>query len=119
MPTKSVPIKLSDGKERELRLDYNALCRAERALNVFGIDIGKALAGSVGLSALRAILWAGLSHEDKTLTEEKVGELIDLAELPYIGQKIAEAFAAAFPAEAASKKEGGPTPGKSGTSGNT
>ena len=118
MPTKSIPIVLGDGKQRQLRLGFNALCRIEQALRISGSDIAKALAGSVSLSVIRTILWAGLSHEDTSLTEEAVGELIDLAQLTYIGQKIAEAVEAAFPAEAASKKEDGPTPGKSGASEN-
>jgi len=46
---------------------------------------------------LRTILYAGLCHEDKELTPEKVGELIDdYSNIAAIGEKLGEAFNVAF-----------------------
>jgi hypothetical protein len=46
---------------------------------------------------LRTILFAGLCHEDKELTPEKVGELIDdYSDIGTIAQKLGEAFTVAF-----------------------
>jgi hypothetical protein len=50
--------------------------------------------------------WACLLHEDKTLTIEKVTELIDAAGPEYITERLSEAVKAAFPkATAKGKKE--------------
>jgi hypothetical protein len=46
---------------------------------------------------LRTILFAGLYYEDKNLTPEKVGELIDeYSDIGTIATKLAEAFTIAF-----------------------
>lgn len=122
MPVKSVPIVLSDGKERELRFDYNALVRLEDELGFSVSEIGKLMAGTGSLKQIRAILWAALSHADKALNVEEVGALIDLAKLGEIAGKIAEAFQGAFPVEEEPKKGSGPNPEKSespGTGENT
>lgn len=55
---------------------------------------------------LRAILWAGLLHQDRTLTVEAVGELMEFvpgedysAKSNYIFWKVMEAWAATKPSE--------------------
>lgn len=77
-------------KPRRIRFDTNALCEVEEYLKkpLSSIDYQKEL----GIKELRLLLWIGLKHEDKTLTLQKVGELMDLADYGEIGAKIAEAL---------------------------
>lgn len=74
-------------KERVLFFNLNALC----ALEEMGVDIAH-LGESVKMSQIRAILWAGLTHEDAALTIEEVGNLITMENL----QEVSEAITAAF-----------------------
>ena len=69
---KSVTIELD--KARNLRYGINALVTVEE---LTGKPLTRLDLESVSIKDLRAILYAGLCHEDKTLTPEKVGELID------------------------------------------
>ena len=72
------------GKTRHLRFDFNAAALAEQEMSRFWgkkttIDsvreeLGKRL---VSTADLRALLWAGLYHEDITLTIEAVGKMIE------------------------------------------
>jgi len=70
----SVPFGLFD-RERRLRFDVNALCDIEDAL---GESVGTAFTdGKAGIKTLRTLLWAGLKWEDRTLTPQKVGDLLN------------------------------------------
>ncbi len=60
-------------KPRRIRFDTNALCDAEEAL---GVGIGAMLNQQVGFRVIRALLWAGLKWEDRGLTLERTGTLI-------------------------------------------
>ena len=69
-------ITLSDGVEREVRFTLNAMAELEDRYGSVE-DAFKALdAGSI--KAARFILWAGLMHSDEGLTEQQVGNLIDM-----------------------------------------
>lgn len=65
---KTVLIELD--KARNLRLGSNQFAM----LQDLGIDLN---AGNTGFRELRAILYVGLSWEDKNLTLEQVGDLMD------------------------------------------
>lgn len=60
-------------KPRRIRFDTNALCDAEEAL---GVGIGAMLNQQVGFRVIRALLWAGLRWEDRGLTLERTGVLM-------------------------------------------
>ena len=93
----SVNIELG-GKTRQLRYDFNALVALEDELNISIQDIGKLLGGAVKLRDLRAILWAGLIHDDATLTPKAVGAMINgVKEMADLGKAIRAAIEAAFP----------------------
>lgn len=67
------------GKERHLRLDFNALVALEDKL-------GRSLLGDDGLQIhslreIRALLWACMLHEDPDVTEEEVGSWINAGEI--------------------------------------
>lgn len=79
MATKPVTLELG-GKTRSLKYTLWAVGEiGERLaiklrLNHLDEDL---MATPLPLRALTTILWAGLIHEDKTLTEEQVGEWVD------------------------------------------
>ncbi len=89
---KSVTIELD--KARNLRYGINALCTIEEIINkpITTLDLN-----NLSMKELRAILYAGLVHEDKSLTEESVGSLIDdYTNISDISTKLGEAFTLAF-----------------------
>ena len=89
---KSVTIELD--KARNLRYGINALCTIEELIGkpITTLDLNK-----LTMVELRAILFAGLVHEDKSLTQEKVGSLIDdYTNISDISAKLGEAFTLAF-----------------------
>jgi len=75
-------------KQRNIRLNTNALVKVEevlgRAISEFGT--------SFGIREIRAMLWAGLLHEDKSLTLDNIGDLIDEAGFEYVAEKVGEAI---------------------------
>jgi hypothetical protein len=73
-----VPIELG-GRSRRLRFDMNALSDLETAL---GRSVAEVLSGdgqSLGFAAMRALVWAGLKHEDRGLTLERAGSMMQQA----------------------------------------
>ena len=98
MPVQSIPIELGK-KTYHLRLGTNALA----VLNEKGISLSdlseKKLTGLEAIPIFRTIFWAGLLHEDKELTLEMAGDLMDEApSFMFIAEKMIEAMTAAFPA---------------------
>lgn len=89
---KGVLIKLD--KERTLRYGINALARIEDTIGkpIMGLDLEH-----LGIKELLAIVHAGLYHEDKTLTVEQVGDLIDdYSDINEIAEKLGAALTEAF-----------------------
>ncbi len=63
------------GKQRRLRLDFDALCKAEDALggrNMVDLETWRKL----NAHEYRALTWACLVHEDPQLTVEQVGPMM-------------------------------------------
>ena len=92
---RSVPITLLDGKIRHIYLGFNALTTLVEKL---GVDIMNAQAtiattkGPEMLKTIRSILWAGLIHEDETLTIKDAGDLIDFAKIDEIATAVLKAL---------------------------
>jgi hypothetical protein len=105
MPAISVPIELG-GATRHLRYSFNALCLLEDTLGLPIADIGAALAGSVKLGTVRALLYAGLSDEDDALTLKDVGDLLESNRLGEYAEAIRKAFEGAFASESGDEKKG-------------
>ena len=94
MSKKLVEIKLD--KKRYLQAGINAIIRME-------IEIGRPiteLSDNVKLADLRTMLYCLLVSQDKKLTQEKVGELMDIAieehGMEYLSEKITEAMTASL-----------------------
>ena len=81
-------------KIRNLRYGMNALVTVEEltAKSITKLDLE-----NISMKDLRTILYAGLCHEDRALTPEKVGDLIDeYGNISEIAGKLGEAFTLAF-----------------------
>ena len=92
MAKKFVPIQLD--KVRNLRLGMTALIQLEKKLGrpMASIDYDK-----IKYEEIAAILWAALLHEDKSLTIDKVAELIDeYSDIPTAIQAMGEAMTESF-----------------------
>jgi hypothetical protein len=110
MPTQSIPIELG-GKTRHIRFTFNALVALEEELGIPISEIGNILSGSVSLTNLRRLVWAGLIHEDEELTQKQVGDMLSPDIIFMIAEKLAKAFEAAFPSEEENPKKAGSSQG--------
>ena len=81
-------------KPRTLRYGINAMIVVE---DMVGVPITKLDLESISMKDLRSIMYAGLVHEDKSLTPESVGGLIDeYSNIEIMAEKLGEAFELAF-----------------------
>jgi phenylpropionate dioxygenase-like ring-hydroxylating dioxygenase large terminal subunit len=89
--SKTVKITLNDGVERSIKFTLNALAELEDMFGSVQAAFDK-LEKENSMKALRAILWAGFLHEDASLTEQQVGNLIDLAYMQELVASLNTAF---------------------------
>ena len=93
-------ITLNDGVEREIKFTLNAMAELEDKYGSVEAAFKKLDEGSI--KAARFILWAGFLHlEDDRLTEQKVGNLIDMECL----QSIMESMSAALGEDTPDQKD--------------
>lgn len=90
---KTVPIMLD--KERHLKFDLNAFAELEEAYGNIEEALKAMEKGSI--KALRAVLWAGLIHEDENLTQKDVGALIGLTDLEDLAKSLSTAMQSHLP----------------------
>lgn len=95
---KTAKITLSDGVEREMKFTLNAMAELEDRYG--SIDAAFEALNNNSIKAVRLVLWAGLMHLDEGLTEQQVGNLIDVTDMQGIVEAMAEAFGANLPEEA-------------------
>lgn len=74
--TRVKTITLNDGVKREIKFTLNALAEIEDKYG--SVDAGFAKLNEGSAKVARFILWAGLLHNEENLTEQQVGNLIDL-----------------------------------------
>jgi hypothetical protein len=60
-------------KRRSLRFDLNALADFEQEV---GMGIAQLMQTKAIFATTRALLWAGLKHQDRGLTVDRIGDLI-------------------------------------------
>jgi len=91
------PIKLD--KVRNLRYGMVALDLIEQSL---GMSIQSLDLDNLTMRQLGTVIWAGLYHEDKNLTVEKVMELVDeYSNIVEVVEIMSQAFQKAFSGKAA------------------
>lgn len=83
-------ITLSDGVEREIRYTLNAMAEMEDKYGSVQAAFEELDKGS--MKAARFILWAGLLHNDEGLTEQQVGNLIDIKCMSDLMESMADAM---------------------------
>lgn len=88
-------ITINLDKERHLRFDLNAFALLEEKYGSVDEALKKVEQGSI--IALRYMLWAGLVHEDPSLTVEEVGSMFDVKNLNEVSKQLFEAVGAAMP----------------------
>lgn len=91
--TKLIPVMLD--RERHLKFDLNAFAELEDLYGDINTAFEAMQKGSI--KAIRAMLWAGLVHEDKDLTLEKVGEMVHLGNVNEVMNAITQAISEAMP----------------------
>lgn len=84
---RTVPIQLD--RARNLKYDLNAYVVLQER---HGINMFEPTERAESPVMVRAILWAGLVHEDPTLTLERVGEWVDLGNYAEVSRCLAEAM---------------------------
>lgn len=82
-------------KERHLKFDLNAFAELEGIYGDFQTAMEAMSNGSI--KAVRAMLWAGLVHEDENLTIKDVGSMIDMSNIGYVVETISKAVSEAMP----------------------
>lgn len=88
-------ITLSDGIEREIKFTLNAMAEMEDRYGSVEAAFEQLDKGSI--KASRFVLWTGLMHEG--LSEQQVGELIDVKCLRGIMETVSNALQNDMPAE--------------------
>jgi len=95
------PIQLD--KMRNFRYGMKAISLIEKKL---GKPIGKVDMENLTMEDAAVMIWAGLVHEDKDLTPEKVMDLVDeYSDVQTVLETMGKAFQGAFNQGKAEKKE--------------
>lgn len=81
------------GEVRRLKYDLNALAELEDAL---GYPVTQLRDDRIGVRELRALVWAGLLHEEPKLTLKAAGSMIELDRIEEITKAVTEALERAF-----------------------
>ena len=88
-------VQIELDRQRTVLYDLNAYCLMEENAG------GKFLSGidwnQIGARDLRLLLWAGLVHEDPSLTAADVGKMIDMARVPEIMDRVQQALTNSVP----------------------
>ena len=103
---KSIVVPLVLDKPRTIKFDLNAFAELEEKYGSMEKAFSAMRSGSI--KAARTLLWAGLLHEDESLTERKVGSLVTLENLNAVMDGITEALTEALPQDEATAQEGMP-----------
>lgn len=93
--SKAVKITLTDGVERTIKFTLNAMAELEDRYG--SVEEAFKQLDNNSIKAVRCILWAGLIHEDPDLTEQQVGNLIDIQYMQELMTSLGEAFDADMP----------------------
>lgn len=88
---KGVKVNIGD-KERTLKFPIMSLIKLKKEFGIQLSDLQDEKKAQ-DLETILAIIYSGLIHEDKELTFEELGYMIEINELPEIAEKLSEAFA--------------------------
>lgn len=89
MGIKKVTVTLD--KERNLAFPLMSLVRLKKEYGLSLQDLSDQEKAQ-DIENIVKVIWAGLIHEDRELTVDDVGYMIDIAELPALSEKISLMF---------------------------
>lgn len=89
------PIPIVLDKPRTIVFDLNSFAELEEKYGDIQEVMDNMASGSI--KALRLLLWAGLIHEQETLTPKDVGRLITFGDVPALTEMIEMALASSRP----------------------
>ena len=92
-----VMITLTDGIERELKFTLNSMAELEDRYGSVEEAFNKL--ESQSFKAIRFIIWAGLLSNKPMLSEEQVGDLLDMVSITEISSKLGQALGQDLPSE--------------------
>lgn len=87
---KGVKVTIGE-KERTLKFPLMAIIKLDKDFGVKLTDLQDEEKAQ-DLETILAIIYSGLIHEDKDLSYEELGYMIEINELPHIAEKLSEAF---------------------------
>ena len=88
-------VEITLDKKRHLLFGLNALCDLEDEFGNVNAAFKQISSGS--MKGIRKLLHIGLVHEDEELTEKKVGNLVTIADIAEVSQKITMAMTQGLP----------------------
>ncbi len=91
------PVAINLDRKRHLVYDLNAFVSLEEEGTYESINQAFEDLQRGRIKAIRALLWAGLVHEDENLTVKDVGSLVTFGKLDEIVEKITKAIDASIP----------------------
>lgn len=94
---KTTKITLSDGVSREIKFTLNAMAELEDRYG--SVDAAFKALEANSMKAVRCVLWAALLHTEEGLTEQQVGNLIDIQCMEQIMDSMSEAMQNDLPPE--------------------
>jgi len=114
----AIPVTLD--KPRSLLIDLRAMAKAEQAIAKFWGEKRVSLikifqAGDLGVAELTHLLWAGLLHEDPTLTYDQALALFATVDLQALTTHVTAAVAAQMGIDEAAPPGEGQDPPQPGT----
>ena len=91
------PVTISMDVERHLLYDLNALEELENIYGELGIALNSLASDRQKIKHIKNFIYAGLLHEDSTITPEKVAKMIGYHGLTVITDQIWQAFGQDLP----------------------
>lgn len=91
----NIEVTLHLDKKRHLRFDLNAFAELEEVYD--SVDDALKAMEKGRLKAVRAVLWAGLVHEDEDLTLKDVGRFVTLDTFGDLAKTLGEAIKKGMP----------------------
>ena len=72
-------VRIQLDKPRKIKFDLNAVAEFEEETGSSFVSIASDGADGLGMKHVRALLWAGLLHEDQKITVKEAGDLVQHA----------------------------------------
>lgn len=89
-------------RKRNLTYNMNSFAALEEKFGT--VEAAMAALDGKSIKAFRTFLWAGLVHEDETLTELQVGSMLDMSNMQLLVEKMSSMLITSLPDADGEKK---------------